>query len=307
MLEAFYRKMYLIRSVEERIREVYPSDKIQSPVHLSIGQEHIPVAVCLALNKEDVVFGTYRSHALYLAKGGRLPAMIAELYGKVTGCCRGKGGSMHLIDPELGVMGASAIVGTTIPHAVGYAYAIKDEEPKRVVASFFGDGAVEEGAFWESLNFATLKEVPILFVCENNSLAVDTHIEERQPKVSITERVRAWGVQCFHFDSTEYIGIIEKAESLIRELRYNPGPYFMECEVERAMEHVGPKSRGPLSETWLEAWDPLRRVKEVLGAERVKGIELDIDVAVDEAFHFAEESPFPDRKELYSDVLGDLA
>src|SRR5512139_779209 len=137
-----YRSLYRVRRVEEEIARVYPSDKIKSPVHLSIGQEAVSVGVCAALRPDDVVFGTYRSHALYLAKGGDLRRMIAELYGRETGCAKGKGGSMHLIDVRAGVFGASAVVGTTIPHAVGYAYAVRLRREPRVVAAVFGDGAV---------------------------------------------------------------------------------------------------------------------------------------------------------------------
>ncbi|MFC1461941.1 thiamine pyrophosphate-dependent dehydrogenase E1 component subunit alpha, partial [Verrucomicrobiota bacterium] len=151
MYDRIYRSLYRIRRVEEEIARIYPTDKIKSPIHLSIGQEAISVGVCEALQPQDVVFGTYRSHALYLAKGGDLRKMIAELYGKATGCCKGKGGSMHLADVEHGVMGTSAVVGTTIPNAVGYAYALKYQRKNSVVASFFGDGAVEEGVFHESL------------------------------------------------------------------------------------------------------------------------------------------------------------
>src|SRR5205823_1516001 len=135
----------------------------------------VSVGVCAALRPQDVVFGTYRGHALYLARGGDLRAMIAELYGRVTGCTRGKGGSMHLIDPDAGVMGTSAVVGTTIANAAGYAYALKYQSRDAVVASFFGDGATEEGVFAETLNFAVLKRLPLLFVCENNGYAIHTH------------------------------------------------------------------------------------------------------------------------------------
>src|SRR5688572_3655012 len=168
----FYRSLYRIRRVEEEIARVYPTDKITSPVHLSIGQEAISVAVCEALRTDDVVFGTYRSHACYLAKGGSLRGMIAELYGKATGVAKGKAGSMHLIDVAAGVMGASAVVASSISQAVGYALAIKMRREDRVVACFFGDGAVEEGTFHESLNFAALKRLPVLFVCENNAYAI---------------------------------------------------------------------------------------------------------------------------------------
>src|SRR5205823_4451006 len=144
MLNRLYQSLYRIRRLEEEVARVYPSDKIKSPVHLSIGQEAVSVGVCETLQPQDVVFGTYRGHALYLAKGGNLREMVAELYGKVTGCARGKGGSMHLIDPDAGIMGTSAVVGTTIANAVGYAYALKYRRQDAIVVSFFGDGATEE-------------------------------------------------------------------------------------------------------------------------------------------------------------------
>src|SRR5713226_6361098 len=154
MCEQLYRSLYRIRRLEEEVARIYPTDKIKSPVHLSIGQEAVSVGICAALAPHDVVFGTYRGHALYLAKGGDLKRMVAELYGKATGCTKGKGGSMHLIDPSAGVMGMSAVVGTTIPHAAGYAYALKLRDAGAVVVCFMGDGATEEGVFYETLNFA---------------------------------------------------------------------------------------------------------------------------------------------------------
>src|SRR5438876_667844 len=169
--EKIYRSLDRIRRVEEEIVRLYPTDKIKSPVHLSIGQEAVSVGACEALRRDDVVFGTYRNHALYLAKGGDLNKMIAELYGKAAGCAKGKGGSMHLVDVEAGVMGGSAVVATTIPQAVGYALALKLQDKPRMVVSFFGDGALEEGACHESLNFAALKTLRVLFVCENNFYA----------------------------------------------------------------------------------------------------------------------------------------
>src|SRR5438552_14659756 len=149
MYEKLYRSLYRIRRVEEQIAKIYPSDKIKSPVHLSIGQEGVAVGVCEALKENDIVFGTYRSHAMYLAKGGDLRQMLAELYGKVDGCAKGKGGSMHLIDASHGVMGTSAVVGTTIANAVGYAYAQKVKGTNTGIVSFYGDGATEEGVFHE--------------------------------------------------------------------------------------------------------------------------------------------------------------
>src|SRR5437660_7795827 len=185
MIARLYRSLYRIRRLEEEVARVYPSDRIKSPVHLSIGQEAVSVGVCEALLPCDVVYGTYRGHALYLARGGDLKRMVAELYGKATGCTGGKGGSMHLIAPEQGMMGTSAVVGTTIANAVGYAYALRYRRWPAVVASFFGDGATEEGVFAESLNFAVLKRLPILFVCENNQYVIHTHQSRRQGTADI--------------------------------------------------------------------------------------------------------------------------
>src|SRR5262249_15627192 len=201
--------------VEEEIARAYPSDKIKSPVHLSIGQETVSVGVCEALEPRDVVFGTYRGHALYLAKGGDLKAMIAELYGKATGCTKGKGGSMHLIDAARGVMGTSAVVGTTIANAVGYAYALRYRRSDAIVASFFGDGATEEGVFAESLNFAALKRLPILFVCENNQYAIHTHQTQRQANPAICERARSLGVPGDVLDGSDLPALAARSREVV--------------------------------------------------------------------------------------------
>ena len=190
-----YRSMYLIRRVEEEIIRLYPTDKIKSPVHLSIGQEAVSAAVCDQLDKRDYVFGTYRGHALYLAKGGDVPRMMAELYGKVDGCARGKAGSMHLVDPEVGMMGTSAVVATGISNAVGAALALRMKKSPAIVACFFGEGAVDEGAFHESINFASLKKLPILFVCENNFYAIYSHVKDRLAGPGLCARARAYGVE----------------------------------------------------------------------------------------------------------------
>src|SRR3989338_2426111 len=192
--DKIYRLLYLIRRTEEEIIRIYPTDKIKSPVHLSIGQETISVGVCEALQADDVVFGTYRSHALYLAKTGDLKGFFSELYGKATGCSKGKGGSMHLANASRGMMGTSGVVGATIPQAVGYAYAVKQQGKKNVVVVFMGDGAAEEGAFHESLNFAALKNLPLIFICENNLLAIHTYQRQRQHLAEITGLVRGHGI-----------------------------------------------------------------------------------------------------------------
>ena len=311
MHERFYRALYRIRRVEEEIAAVYPTDKIKSPVHLSIGQEAVAVGVCEALRPDDVVFGTYRSHASYLAKGGDLKRMIAELYGKIDGCAKGKGGSMHLVDVQARVMGTSAVVGTTIAQAVGFAYALKLQRKDSVVASFFGDGAVDEGVFHESLNFAALKALPIIFICENNFYAIHTHQLRRQKLANICEKARVHGMAAELIPNNDLVRIYERVSEVVEKLRSGvPGPFFFECLTYRLKEHVGPNDDFQLgyrsrdeAEPWI-ANDPVRRLGEQLEPTKRHKIEAEVEAEVREAFVFAEQSPFPAAAELYTDVLG---
>jgi TPP-dependent pyruvate/acetoin dehydrogenase alpha subunit len=306
-----YKAIYRIRRVEEEVARAYPTDCIKSPVHLSIGQEAVSVGVCDALQPEDVVFGSYRSHAYYLAKGGDLPAMIAELYGKATGCAKGKGGSMHLVDVKHGVMGASAVVGTTIANAAGYAYALKLRGEKRIVVSFFGDGATDEGVFHETLNFAALKELPVIFICENNSYAIHTHQRLRQKSTDVCARARAHGMPAERIED----GDVEKIRAKVAAARAalvagQPGPYFFECLTYRWKEHVGPGEdyhlgfRDKLEATpWIEG-DEMRRVGAMVAPADRARIEQEVEAEVAAAFAFAESSPFPAAGELYTDMFG---
>ena len=271
MYNKMYKSLYRIRRVEEEIARVYPSDKIKSPIHLSIGQEAIAVGVCEALREEDVIFGSYRGHAQYLAKGGDLNGMIAELYGKITGCAKGKGGSMHLADVRHGIMGTSAVVGTTIANAVGYAYAVKYQRRNMVVVSFFGDGAVDEGVFHESLNFAALKKLPILFVCENNGYAIHSPQLARQAKDNITERAAAYGVSTARIENNDVLEIFNFSQEAVDAMRTKQtGPVFLECKTYRWKEHVGPNEDYNLgyrsfseAEIWLKN-DQLPRIASMI-------------------------------------------
>jgi len=311
MVERFYRSLYRIRRVEEEIAAVYPTDKIKSPVHLSIGQEAVSVGLCEALRADDVAFGTYRSHALYLAKGGDLKKMIAELYGKLDGCAKGKGGSMHLVDVGAGVMGASAVVGTTIPQAVGFAYALKLQRKDAVVASVFGDGAVDEGVFHESMNFAALKSLPIIFVCENNFYAIHTHQLKRRKLANICEQAQVYGMPAEQIPGNDVLGIHERVSEAARKLRSGePGPFFFECLTYRLKEHVGPNEDFHLgfrssdeAKSWIEN-DPIRRLAEQVSSTERSKIEREVEAEIREAFAFAENSPFPKPDELYTDVFG---
>jgi TPP-dependent pyruvate/acetoin dehydrogenase alpha subunit len=310
--QRLYASLYRIRRVEEEIVRVYPSDKIKSPVHLSIGQEAVAVGVCEALRPDDVVFGTYRSHAMYLAKGGDLNGMIAELYGRVTGCAKGKGGSMHLIDAAHGVMGASAVVGTTIPHAAGYAYALRYRGSDAVVVVFFGDGATDEGVFHESLNFAVLKRLPLIFVCENNSYAIMTHQRSRQGRADVCALARAHGLPAERIEDNDVLRLHERVAAAVSAMRGGrQGPFFFECMTYRWKEHVGPNEDYHLgyrakeeAAPWIEN-DQVARLAALLDPESRRRIEEAIEAEIRAAFAFAEKSPFPDGSELFTDVFKD--
>jgi TPP-dependent pyruvate/acetoin dehydrogenase alpha subunit len=308
-LARLFRALYRIRRAEEEIARIYPSDLIKSPVHLSIGQEAVAVGVCDALRPDDVVFGTYRGHATYLAKGGDLAAMLAELYGKDTGCTRGKGGSMHLIDPDHGVMGTSAVVATTIPHAVGYAYAQRYRRTDRITVSFFGDGATEEGAYHESLNFAALKRLPVLFVCENNDFAIHSRLLARRSSHNIAEQAASYGLGAERIEDNDVLRIRERAVEAVAALRLGGGPRLLECMTYRWKEHVGPSDDFALgyrtpeeARPWIKS-DQVARLGAMLDAAVRRTVEAEVEAELRQAIDFAERSPFPSGDELMSDVF----
>lgn len=309
LIVKFYKSLYRIRRIEEEIALIYSTDKIKSPVHLSIGQEAVSVGVCHALKPNDAVFGTYRSHAMYLAKGGDLKMMIAELYGKVTGCTKGKGGSMHLVDTEKKIMGTSAIVGTTIPVACGFAYAMKYKRENTVTVSFFGDGAVDEGAFYESMNFAALKKLPVLFVCENNFYAIHSHHLARHHSDNIPDRARTIGMPAERIEDCDIFRIYNTAKKYIEKIRQGKGPAFLECMTYRWKEHVGPGDDfhlGYRSKEELLFWkknDQVKRLRSLLDFEITQKLEAEVEEEIKGAFAFAEASVFPDQDELYRDIF----
>lgn len=308
-IERMYRSLRLIRRVEEEIIRIYPTDRIKSPVHLSIGQEAVSVGICDALRSDDVIAPTYRGHAAYLAKGGSLSAMMAELYGKSTGVAGGKGGSMHLIDMSRNVLGASAVVGTTIPVAVGYALALKSMKTDRIVAAFFGDGATEEGVFAESLNFAALRKVPILFVCENNFYAIHAPLNRRWATDKLCERVETYDIPAHRCDDGDVLKLRSLALNAVRRLRSGVGPIFIECRTYRWCEHVGPNSdfdAGYRSSAELEPWrksDQVERLATLIAPEKRAVIDAGVEQDINQAIRFAEASPFPAAGALYANVF----
>jgi TPP-dependent pyruvate/acetoin dehydrogenase alpha subunit len=235
--------------------------------------------------------------------------MVAELYGKATGCTRGKGGSMHLIAVDRGMMGASAVVGTTIANAVGYAYALRYRKEDALVASFFGEGATEEGVFAESLNFAVLKKLPLLFVCENNQYAIHTHQSRRQGTLDICARARAFGLPAERLDGSDLPGLFERAREVIAEIRCGGGPAFFEVMTYRWREHVGPGEdyhlgyRTPAEAEPWHAADALPRMAALVAPAERERVQEEVEEEIAEAFAFAEASPFPQAAELNSDVF----
>lgn len=294
---ALYETMLRIRLIEEAIANRYPEQKMRCPVHLSIGQEAIAVGVCAHLQFSDYAISTHRAHAHYLAKGGCLKAMIAEMYGKVTGCCLGRGGSMHLVDLEKGFLGSTPIVGGSLPVGVGAAFASLLRGEDRITTIFFGEGTTEEGVFAECLNFAVLKKLPVVFVCENNLYSVYSPMDVRQPP----ERSRiqiAWahGLLALEGNGNVVEEVFSLAKEAISYVRSGNGPCFLEFATYRQREHCGPllDPFRPIDEVnnWMKR-DPL--AKFCADEDRKKEFLSEIE----EAFIFAEESVFPD---LYQEM-----
>jgi TPP-dependent pyruvate/acetoin dehydrogenase alpha subunit len=316
LISRLYKTMLLIRTFELRLAEIYHTDAIKSPVHLSVGQESVAVGVCDALEKDDIISNTYRCHATHIAKGGNLNEMMAELYGKQDGCAGGKAGSMHLVDIKNGILGASAVVGTTVPVATGYSLAMKYDAKKtgrnRVVVAMFGDGCTEEGSFYESLNFAALKKLPIIYVCENNRLAIHTPIEKRWATERLCERVETFGIKTHKIKNADVFEIRDTVSAIVADIRNGgEGPVFIEVETYRWLEHVGPRDDhadeyrdGEVYKRWMDN-DQITRLEKMLDTETIERIQQEISDEIRLSQEFAEKSPYPAAEELYSHVYAD--
>ena len=311
VVKDLYARMLRIRKVEEKIAELYPEQQMRCPVHLSIGQEAVAVGVCAALEPEDYAFSTHRSHAHYLAKGGNLKSMLGELYGRVTGCCQGKGGSMHLVDRSVGFLGAVPIVGSTIPIGVGAAFGTLLRKERLVTSVFLGDGATEEGVFHEAVNFAVLKRLPVVFVCENNFFSVYSSLEVRQPSTrEIYELVRGYGLESHQGDGNDVETVYGLTKAAVKKARTGGGPTFLEFKTYRWREHCGPgydNHVGYRSEQEFEEWKercPVACLKQRLLQQGITRQDLDeigatLTDEVEEAVAFAKASPFPDPQLLW--------
>ena len=312
-----YRHMYRIRAVEEAIADRYPRGQMRCPVHLSICQVAIPAVFDETVGITDFCVSTHRGHAHYLAKGGDLTAMISEIYGKATGCSKGKGGSMHLIDLDVNFMGTSAIVGNSIPVGVGLALSAQLRKSDQISCVFLGDGAIEEGVFYESVNFAAVRSLPVLFICENNLYSVYSPLEVRQPRDRcISDMVGAMGITSTNTDGLNLELCYEVMKNAVAAVRNGRGPHFLEFSTYRWREHCGyafDNDLGYRTEDEFLFWqsrDPLTKLETELNfADRsletnsVVQTKASIDVEIEAAFAAAENAPFPSYQEVFCDVL----
>jgi pyruvate dehydrogenase E1 component alpha subunit len=307
--------MYRIRAVEEAIARYYPEGKMRCPVHLSIGQESIPAIFSQIIRPTDFAVSTHRGHAHYLAKGGNLNAMIAEIYGKSSGCSKGRGGSMHLIDLSVNFMGTSAIVGNSIPVGVGLALSSQLKKTDQISCVFLGDGAIEEGVFYESVNFAAVRKLPVLFICENNLYSVYSPLSVRQPKGRvIAKMVEAMGLEVAVGDGHNIASSHEIIKNAVDKVRKSGAPLFLEFTTYRWREHCGHDFDNDIGyrtqEEFLEwqAKDPLNNLERELQqtssqmAISLEKIKSEIDLEVKKAFDFAERSQFPAQSDAYDGV-----
>ncbi|MCR4324879.1 MAG: thiamine pyrophosphate-dependent dehydrogenase E1 component subunit alpha [Candidatus Curtissbacteria bacterium] len=309
-----FEKAYLIRRAEEKIIEVYDSNEMKTPMHMSMGEEAIVSGVASALSGLDLLFGTYRSHGLYLARSGDTFRFFSEMFGRESGVVRGKGGSMHLSDPDRGLVATSAVVASTIPVAVGSAYALKKKGTRGVSAVFFGDGAIDEGSFWESLNMASLFKLPVLFVCEDNGFAVHTPPALRHGYKSISAIVSRFNCSVFSSTSTDAEVVFNLASRAKNAIFAKQTPAFIYLKYYRYLEHVGTHedfSAGYRSQEEYQKWlkvDPLKilasKLKKLgVGKGELDKICKDIDLAVERSFKKARNSAFPNPAELYKNVF----
>jgi len=317
LLTSLYRCMLRIRMFEEKIVELYPEQEMKCPVHLCIGQEAISAGVMANLRKEDFVLSNHRGHGHCLAKGTSMRSIMAELYGRTTGCSKGKGGSMHLVDVENGIPGTTAIVGGGIPLAVGTALASKMRGNGRVSVAFFGDGAFDEGAFYESFNFASLRKLPVVFVCENNGYATNSPQSARQPSCRIADTAAAFSAHGVCVDGNDAAEVYGAAKEAVERARAGEGPGLIEAVTYRWKGHVGPEEdhlKGCRAEEELTEWKkrcPVRGLEEklsgegVLTAGTIEEMRGEIAREIEDSVEFALSSPLPTAADLTADVYHD--
>jgi len=312
-----FKLLSFIRRAEEILAEEYRKGVMRTPTHFGIGQEAVAVGACAALNNEDVVYTHHRSHTHYLAKGGSLFGLIAELLGREGGCSRGRGGSVHLIDVASGFMGSSPILGHSLSLAAGSALAFKMDGKKQVAMAFFGEGACDEGAVWETLNFSAIKKLPVIFICENNLYATESPLSVRMaPGTEICEKVKSFNIPAVKIDGNDVIQVYNETNSAVEKCRNGEGPVFIECMTYRWREHVGPlwdyevnrtyRSKAEL-DNWMENCPLKKARKSLIELKIANNTDLDklienIDIEILEVLEKAHQSPWPEPNSLFDNI-----
>jgi pyruvate dehydrogenase E1 component alpha subunit len=305
------RKMIEIRFFEEKVFELYAQNLVPGTIHLYAGEEAVAVGVCSNLRKDDYITSTHRGHGHCIAKGADLKRTMAEILGKKSGYCKGKGGSMHIADFSIGMLGATAVVGAGLPIAVGAGLSAKLRKTDQVVACFFGEGASNQGTFHESINMAATWKLPIVFVCENNLYAMGTRQSKVMAIKNIADRAAAYGIPGVVADGNDVLAVYDAARSALRRARNAEGPTLIECKTYRHKGHSRVDAAKYRPKEEVEQWlnkDPIRRLKErllqenVLASVEIQEIEKEISAEIEEAFKFALESPFPTPEEALEDV-----
>jgi TPP-dependent pyruvate/acetoin dehydrogenase alpha subunit len=296
------KKMILIRRTEETILREYRKGTVIGAIHLSIGQEAVPVGVCEALQEDDYLFSTHRGHGHALAKGCDLKRMMAELMGKETGLCRGHGGSMHLYQKEIGLMGGNGIVGGGIPLSLGPAFAAQYREQDRVSVAFFSDGASNQGTFHESLNLASLWKLPVIFVCENNCYAATTPVQNSCAVIDIAGHAKGYGIPGVAVEGNSVIAVYSAAQEAVARARSGEGPTLLECKTYRIEPHCGiiQDQRKPGEREAWQKKDPIISFRSELISDKIitdveiRKIEESVDTELKTAVDYANQSPYPD-------------
>jgi len=305
-LLCLYREMLLIRRFEERCNALFLQGRIPSTLHLYIGQEAVAVGICSVLRRDDYLTSTHRPHGHALAKGVSPRAIMAELFAKATGCCRGKGGSMHVGDIAVGAVPAIAIVGAGAPIAAGIGLSARMRGTDQVVACFFGDGGANEGAVHEAMNMAAIWRLPVLFACENNLYGASTPVSEVIAVPDIADRAAAYGMPGVVVDGMDVLAVREAAAAAVVRARGGGGPTLIECKTYRLCGHSRSDACGYRTREEEAAWkerDPLARLSGALGGEAVAGLEEEVAAVIDDAVAFAEASPDPQPEDTLRHVF----
>jgi acetoin:2,6-dichlorophenolindophenol oxidoreductase subunit alpha len=313
ILKDMHRRMVRIRRFEETAGKMMENGKIPGALHLYVGEEAVASGVMVHLSDQDQITSTHRGHGHLIAKGGAFDRMFAELYGKSTGYCKGKGGSMHISNMEIGMLGANGIVGGGPPIAMGAAFSNKFRKTKNVACCFFGDGASNEGSFHEAANMAGLYKLPVVFVCENNGYGEYTPQRNHQAIVDVADRAAGYGMPGVVVDGMDAVAVYEAAGEAIARARAGEGPTLLECKTYRYYDHVGVRGMGLVYRTDDEVieWkkrDPIdlfeSRLQEqgILSADQIKAVHDEVLAEIGKAIEFAESSPFPDPSSILEDV-----